>query len=36
VGIRNNLTGQIPVPWWAWAILIWIFLQLLRTSEITK
>jgi len=36
LGMRMNPTGQLPVPWWAWAILIWILLQILRTSEVTK
>ena len=30
VGGRSGLGNSIPIPWWAWSILIWILLQLFR------
>ena len=36
LGKPINLTGPMPLPWWAWVIFIWTLLQLLRTLEIPK
>jgi tetratricopeptide (TPR) repeat protein len=32
LGGRSGLGNSIPIPWWAWSILIWILLQLFRNS----
>jgi cellulose synthase operon protein C len=32
LGWRSRLIKSLPIPWWAWAILIWIVIQLLLNS----
>jgi tetratricopeptide (TPR) repeat protein len=32
LGARSKFGKSIPIPWWAWAILIWFFIQLFRNS----
>jgi predicted Zn-dependent protease len=32
LALRGRLGNSIPIPWWAFAILIWILLQLFRNS----
>jgi len=32
LGMRSRLIKSLPIPWWAWAILIWTIIQLYRNS----
>jgi hypothetical protein len=32
LGARSRLSSSMPIPWWAWWIVIWILIQLFRNS----
>ena len=32
LGWRRRVIKSLPIPWWAWAIIIWIVIQLFRNS----
>jgi hypothetical protein len=32
LGARSKFGKSIPIPWWAWALAIWILIQLFRNS----
>ncbi len=32
LGWRRRVIKSLPIPWWAWAIIIWIVVQLFRNS----
>ncbi len=32
LGTRSKLSSSMPIPWWAWWIVIWILIQLFRNS----
>jgi tetratricopeptide (TPR) repeat protein len=32
LGTRSRLSSSMPIPWWAWWIVIWVLIQLFRNS----